>query len=58
MSDFGNTIVSFFVHFVPKIAIISTVDFSQPKCVGRLKSTLLAVIVQLLNKWRAEHNEK
>ena len=43
MSDFGNKNVLFLYPFVPKIALKSRVDFSQPKFIGRLKSTLLAV---------------
>ena len=42
MSDFGDKNVRLFALFVPIIALISRVDFSQPKCSGRLKSTLLA----------------
>ena len=42
MSDFGNKNVRLFALFVPIFALISRVDFSQPKCIGRLKSTLPA----------------
>ena len=42
MSDFGNQIVRLFALFVTIFALISRVDFSQPKCIGRLKSTLPA----------------
>ena len=42
MSDLGNQIVRLFALSVPIFALISRVDFSQPKYVGRLKSTLLA----------------
>ena len=41
-SGFGNKNVRFIALFVQKIALKSRVDFSQPKCVGRLKSTLPA----------------
>ena len=42
MSDFSNKNVHFFVPYLHIFALISRVDFSQPKYVGRLKSTLLA----------------
>ncbi len=44
MSDLGNQIVRLFALFVPIFALISRVDFSQPKCIGRLKSTLPASV--------------
>ena len=42
MSDFSNKNVHFFAPYLHIFALISRVDFSQPKCVGRLKSTLPA----------------
>ena len=42
MFDFGDKNVRLFALFVPIIALISRVDFSQPKCSGRLKSTLVS----------------
>ena len=41
-SGFDNKNVRIFALFVQKFALISRVDFSQPKCIGRLKSTLPA----------------
>ena len=45
MSDFSNKNVHFFAPYLHIFALISRVDFSQPKYVGRLKSTLLTVII-------------
>ena len=44
MSDFSNKNVHFFAPYLHIFELISRVDFSQPKCVGRLKSTLLATV--------------
>ena len=41
MSVFGNKNVHEFALIVPIFALKSRVDFSQPKYIGRLKSTLL-----------------
>ena len=49
MSDFSNKNVLFLHPFVPKIALITRVDFSQPKYNGRLKSTLLTFKIFLRN---------
>ena len=42
-SDFSNKNVHFFAPYLHIFALISRVDFRQPKYVGRLKSTLLAI---------------
>ena len=47
MSDFSNKNVHFFAPYLHIFALISRVDFSQPKYVGRLKSTLLANMIVL-----------
>ena len=47
ISDYGNKNVHSFALFVPIIALISRVDFSQPKYVGRLKSTLPTITMFL-----------
>ena len=52
MSDFSNKNVLFLHPFVPKIALKSRVDFSQPKFIGRLKYTLLAIFHALFDNLR------
>ena len=49
MSDFSNKNVHFFAPYLHIFALISRVDFSQPKYVGRLKSTLLLLNVKGVN---------
>ena len=45
MSGFSNKNVHFFAPYLHIFALISRVDFSQPKYVGRLKSTLLTYMI-------------
>ncbi len=44
MSGFGYKNVHEFALIVPIFALKSRVDFSQPKYIGRLKSTLLTLL--------------